>query len=87
MVNKARIRSIGTKKAAVLMPLVVGVAQSKLFFSFFNRCQYENYPHCVNDKNPGCNSLRISYVNVKNAMQKLQFTYRSLRYWVQNVKN
>ena len=27
-------RSIGTKKAAVLMPLAVGVAQSKLFFSF-----------------------------------------------------
>ena len=69
------------------MPHAVGVAQSKLFFSFFNRCQYENYPHCVNDKNPGCNSLRIFNVNVKNAMQILQFTDWSLRYWVQNVQN
>jgi hypothetical protein len=67
----AQIRSIGTKKAAVSMPLAVGVAQSKLFFSFLNRCQYENYPNYPNDKNPGCNSLRFFNVNVKNAMQKL----------------
>jgi hypothetical protein len=34
LVKTALIRSIGIKKAAVLMPLAVGVAQSKLFFLF-----------------------------------------------------
>lgn len=65
------IRSIGTKKAAVLTPHAVGVAQSKLFFYFLIGVNYENHSHCVNDKNPGCNSLRIFNVNVKNAMQIL----------------
>ena len=35
LVKTALIRSIGIKKAAASMPLAVGVAQSKLFFSFF----------------------------------------------------
>jgi len=67
----ALIRSIGIQKADASMPHAVGVAQSKLFFFFFNRCSYENYPNYPNDKNPGCNSLRIFNVNVKNAMQIL----------------
>jgi hypothetical protein len=71
----ALIRSIGTKKAAVSMHLAVGVAQSKLFFSFLNRCQYENYPNYPNDKNPGCNSLRFSNVKDKNAMSELKPTH------------
>ncbi len=69
------------------MPLVVGVAQSKILFSFFNRCQYENYPNYPDDKNPGGYCLRIFNVNVKNAMQKLQFADRILHNGLQNVKN
>jgi hypothetical protein len=67
-VNKARQRSIGTKTGAASMHHVAGVAQFNLFFLFLIGVNYENHSHCVNDKNPGCNSLRISYVNVKNAM-------------------
>jgi hypothetical protein len=67
-VKTARQRSIGTKKAAVLMPLAVGVAQSNSLFLFLIGVNYENHSHCPNDKNPGRYRLRIPYVNDKNAM-------------------
>jgi hypothetical protein len=83
-VNKARQRSIGTKTGAALMPLVAGVAQSKLFFLFLIGVNYENHSHCVNDKNPSGYRLRFPYVDVKNAVQILQFTDRSLQNGLQN---
>jgi hypothetical protein len=65
----ALIRSIGIQKADASMPHAVGAAQSKLFFSLFNRCQYENYPNYPNDKKASGFRMRFSNVNVKNALQ------------------
>jgi hypothetical protein len=69
LVKTARIRSIGTKTGAASMPRAVGVAQSKLFFSLFNRCSHENYPNYPNDKKASGFRLWFSNVNVKNAVQ------------------
>jgi hypothetical protein len=74
----ARIRSIGTKTGDASMHHVAGVAQFKFSFLFLIGVNYENHSHCVNDKNPSCNSLRFPYVNVKNAVQILQLTDRSM---------
>jgi hypothetical protein len=65
----ALIRSIGIKTGAVSMHHAVGVAQSKILFSFFNRCSHENYPNYPNDKKASGFRMRLSNVNVKNAMQ------------------
>jgi hypothetical protein len=73
----ARQPFIGINGVNALMPLAVGVAQSNSLF-FFNRCKYENHSHCPNDKKPGRYRLRIPYVNVKIAVQILQFTDRSM---------
>jgi hypothetical protein len=67
-VNKARQRFIGTKTGAVSMPLVAGVAQSEIFFFFFNRCKYENHSNCPNVKKASGFRLRFPYINDKNAV-------------------
>ena len=74
LVSMARIRSIGIKTGAVSTHHAVAAAQFNFLFFYLIGVNFENHSNHSNDKNPGCNSLRIFNVNVKNAMQKLQFT-------------